>query len=249
MEVSIDLIPAKELPKTEPVIIGLFVEPKDNTILVQSTSLKTGGKGIVVHKGEDGSVSPSSNMIYGPKIEVLITNDTTIYRDTTQPGEPSTNETQTVQQTVEESHWTISTHNPKLRCGVAKVEIELLPRVLLYSNPVLFERPGRSPRQESIRNKKQILVIGFRVLVVGAAAFIGARMLNGEVNPFGLNRKRLATDSHAFSVIMYETCPQDKSVISTLTWRHLARKSKTSEVFRMDSRLGDSSIDFRSLRW
>ena len=37
-----------------------------------------------------------------------------------------------------------------------------------------------------MRNKKQILVIGFRVLVVGAAAFIGARMLNGEVNPFGL---------------------------------------------------------------
>ena len=104
MEVSIDLIPAKELPGTEPVIMGLFAERKDKTILVQTTSLKTGGKGIVVHKGEDGSVSPSSNMNYGPKIEVLITNDTTIYRDTTQPGEPSTNETQTVQQTVEEVH-------------------------------------------------------------------------------------------------------------------------------------------------
>jgi hypothetical protein len=142
MEVSINLIPAKELPKTEPVMMGLFAERKDKTILVQSTSLKTGGKGIVVHKGEDGSVSPSSNMNYGPKIEVLITNDTTIYRDTTQPGEPSTNETQTVQQTVEESTLDDLSSQSQVMVWGRKSGDRIIAEVLLYSNPVLFERPG-----------------------------------------------------------------------------------------------------------
>ncbi len=142
MEVSINLIRAKELPKTEPVIVGLFAERKDKTILVQSTSLKTGGQGVVVHKGEDGSVSPSSNMNYGPKTEVLIANDTTIYRDTTQPGEPTAGETRTVQQTVEESTLDDLSSQSYVMVWGRKSGDRIIAEVLLYSNPVLFERPG-----------------------------------------------------------------------------------------------------------
>ena len=37
-----------------------------------------------------------------------------------------------------------------------------------------------------MQNKKLMIIMGFLVLVVGAAAFIGGRMLNGGVNPLGL---------------------------------------------------------------
>jgi hypothetical protein len=42
------------------------------------------------------------------------------------------------------------------------------------------------PNKEQImQNKKTILILGILVLLVGAAAFIGGRMLNGQVGPLG----------------------------------------------------------------
>lgn len=142
MEVSIDLIPAEELPITEPDIVGLFAERKDQTIFVQSTSLKTGGKGVVVQKGEDGAVLPSSNMNYGPKVEVVVTNETLIYRDTTKMVEPTSGKTQTVQQTVEVS--TLDELNPQSMVTVwgRKSGDRIIAEVLFINNPVMFERPG-----------------------------------------------------------------------------------------------------------
>lgn len=141
MEISINLIPAAELPKIRPELIGPFVERKDKTIVVQSTSLKTGGQGIIVQKGEAGAVSPSPNMNYGPKVEVVITNETTIYRDTTQPGEPPSAENATVRQTVEET--TLDDLNSQSIVTVwgRKNGDRIIAEVLLYSNPVLFKRP------------------------------------------------------------------------------------------------------------
>lgn len=141
MEFSISLIPAEELPRTPPEIIGLFAERKDNTIVVQSTSLKTGGPGVVVHKGEDGAALPSSNMNYGPKVEVVLTNETMIYRDTTKIAKPTSSGTQTIQQTVEEA--TLDDLNPQTEITVwgRKSGDRITAEVLLYSNPVMFERP------------------------------------------------------------------------------------------------------------
>ena len=47
MSVSINIVPAEELPKTPPEMMGLFVERKDKTIVVQSVSLKAGGGGVI----------------------------------------------------------------------------------------------------------------------------------------------------------------------------------------------------------
>ena len=40
---SINVIPAEELPKTPHEVIGLFVERQDNTIVISSIPLKSGG--------------------------------------------------------------------------------------------------------------------------------------------------------------------------------------------------------------
>lgn len=100
MEIS--LIPAKELPDSPPDTVGLFAERADNIITVQTTSLKTGGQGIVVHQNEDGSTSTSPNMEFGPEVEVVLTNETIIYLDTTERIDPDTTQSTIIQQTVKQ---------------------------------------------------------------------------------------------------------------------------------------------------
>jgi hypothetical protein len=141
MEVSIDLVPAAELPTTEPQIIGLFVERKDKTIVIQSTSLKTGGQGVAVHVGEEGDISPSANMNYGAKVEVLITNDTIIYRDTTPPGKSPSGEKVTVQQTVEESTLDDLNSQSEVIVWGRQSGDRMIAEVLVYNNPVYLHKP------------------------------------------------------------------------------------------------------------
>jgi hypothetical protein len=143
MSVMVNVIPAKELPTTQPTLMGPFVERKDKTIFIQSVSLKAGGKGVVVSKGGGEVVAGSPSEDSGPKVEVVITNETTIYRDTTQPGEPpSTGETQTVQQTVEEA--TLDDLNSQSMVTVwgRKSGDRIIADILLYSNPIFFKRQG-----------------------------------------------------------------------------------------------------------
>jgi hypothetical protein len=139
MSVAINVIPAEELPKTPPEVIGQFVERKDNTIVVASLSMKSGGGGAVV---EPGSGADLSN---GPQVEVVMTNETTIYRETTDLGGPpdmKSGETQTIQQTVEES--TLDELNSQSMVTVwgRKSGDRIIAEVLFYSNPVMFKRPG-----------------------------------------------------------------------------------------------------------
>src|SRR4030095_15264025 len=53
---SVQLIPAEELPQTQPEVTGSFIERKDKTIVLSSAPLETGGGGVVVdsHSSEDG---------------------------------------------------------------------------------------------------------------------------------------------------------------------------------------------------
>jgi hypothetical protein len=142
MAVSINLVPAEELPRTPPEVTGLFVERKDKTIIVQSVSLKGGGGGMVVEKGGGGEVQIVGGKNDGPKVEIVITNETTIYRDTTQPSEPPSGETANIQQTVEAS--TLDDLNSQSMVTVwgRKSGDRIIAEVLFYSNPVVFKRPG-----------------------------------------------------------------------------------------------------------
>jgi hypothetical protein len=139
---SINLIPAEELPKTPPEVTGLFVERKDKTSVIQSVSLKGGGGGMVVEKGGGGEVQIVGGKNDGPKVEIVITNETTIYRDTTQPSEPPSGENETLQQTVEESTLDELNSQSMITVWGRKSGDRIIAEVLFYSNPVLFERPG-----------------------------------------------------------------------------------------------------------
>jgi len=136
---AIDVIPAEELPKTPPEVAGLFVERKDNTIVVASVSLESGKGGVAVGAGSRVDLES------GPKVEVVVTNETTIYRETTDLGGPpdmKSGETKTIQQTVEES--TLDELNSQSMVTVwgRKSGDRIIADVLFYSNPVMFKRQG-----------------------------------------------------------------------------------------------------------
>jgi hypothetical protein len=89
-----DILPAEELPKTPPDVEGLFVERQDTLISVQGSGQNQDPDGVEVGSPED--------LAGGTKVEVLVTAETMIYKDTTEiPSErPSSDNNPPIQQTV-----------------------------------------------------------------------------------------------------------------------------------------------------
>lgn len=139
---AINIIPAEELPKTQPEVIGLFVERQDKTIVVSSLPLNAGKGGAVV-QSSGGEVVAGSKVDEnsGPKVEIVVTNETVIYRETTQIGEPQPGENQTVQQTVEESTLDQLNSDSMVTVWGRKSGDRIIAEVLFYSNPVMFKGP------------------------------------------------------------------------------------------------------------
>jgi hypothetical protein len=143
MTVSIQMIPAEELPKTQPEVTGPFVERKDNTIVVASLAMKSGGGGMVKSEGGGEFVAGSPADIDSvPKVEVVVTSETIIYRETTEFKEPSSSETETIQQTVEESTLDDLSSQSIVTVWGRKSGDRIIAEVLFYSNPIMFKRPG-----------------------------------------------------------------------------------------------------------
>ena len=92
---GISIRTAKELPTTPPEVEGIFVERQDNTISIEDDQ----------PVGDRVSGSPVG-IGGGPKVEVVITADTLIYHDTTQPParRPTEDDPRVIQQTVEEGN-------------------------------------------------------------------------------------------------------------------------------------------------
>jgi hypothetical protein len=89
---GVSILPAEELPKTPPEIEGLFVERQDSLIIVEDDRAT----------GDSVAGSPVG-IGGGSKFEVLITTDTLVYHDTTQPPaqRPAGNDPRVIQQTLE----------------------------------------------------------------------------------------------------------------------------------------------------
>lgn len=90
---GISILPAQEIPTTPPEAEGLFVERQDNIIIVEDDQ----------PVGDSASGSPVG-IGGGPKWEVVVTAETLIYHETTQPParRPSGNDPRVIKQTVEE---------------------------------------------------------------------------------------------------------------------------------------------------
>ena len=128
-----DITPAPELPTTTPEITGLFVERNDNTVIVQTVSFAAGPGGIA----ENAPMEESN----GPKVEVVITGETTVYRETTEFSRPIAGQEFSIQQTVEES--TLDDLNTQTMITVwgRKTGDRVIADVLLYMNPLLIHKP------------------------------------------------------------------------------------------------------------
>jgi hypothetical protein len=145
VSLSVNMTPAPELPTTQPDATGTFAERKDNTITIQTISMEMGkGGGVVVAVGaEDGGVPSTSGMdADGPKVEVVVTNQTKIYRDATDMGEPPTsgNQTITVQQVVEPGTLDDLKSQTMLMVWGRKNGDRIIADVISYSNPIIFKK-------------------------------------------------------------------------------------------------------------
>ena len=146
MSVSIQVTPAAELPTTQPAVIGSFVERKDKTIVIQSVSMGAGkGGGVVVQSGggEGEAVAGSPLDSDGPKVEVVITSDSTIYLETTQPpsAPPTSGENLVLQQTVVEGSLDDLTPQSFVTVWGRKSGDRIIAEIVFISNPVMFKRP------------------------------------------------------------------------------------------------------------
>ena len=83
--------PAPELPTTTPELSGLLVEKKDNAMILQTVSFDAGSGWRL---GDSNAPMDTSS---GPKVEVIVTGETLIYRDNFEIGPSS------IQQTVREA--------------------------------------------------------------------------------------------------------------------------------------------------
>lgn len=142
VSVSIQITPAPELPTTKPEILGLFVERNDNSIILSSVSMDAGGQGVVVANGGGEAMAGSPKDNNGPKVEVIISNETTIYLETTQPpSAPTAGETQVWQQTVAEGSLDDLTSQSFVTVWGRKTGDRVIAEILFISNPVMFKIP------------------------------------------------------------------------------------------------------------
>ena len=142
MTISIQVTPAPELPTTKPETLGLFVERKDNSIILASVAMNAGGGGVVIANGGGEAVAGSPIDNNGPKVEVIISNETTIYLETTQPpSAPTAGETQVWQQTVAEGSLDDLTSQSSVTVWGRKTGDRVIAEILFISNPVMFKIP------------------------------------------------------------------------------------------------------------
>jgi hypothetical protein len=131
---SLDIVPAKELPTTQPDADGLFVERKDNSVFIGT------GEITVMAKAEPGQEPEVDSNFTGPKVEVVIAANTVVYKDTTKldaedPGAQ-------VQQTVELSTIDEITEQSSIRVWGRKAGDRIIADVVVFSSPFMIKAPG-----------------------------------------------------------------------------------------------------------
>jgi hypothetical protein len=129
-----DITPAPELPGTKADITGLFVERKDNTIVVQANSFGSGVGGV----SGDSAMDENS----GIRVEIVVTVQTAIYRDVTQFPAPVNGEIHNVQQAAEEGTLDDLNSQTFITAWGRRSGDRIVANVLFYSNPESIKKPG-----------------------------------------------------------------------------------------------------------
>lgn len=130
---GISILPAEQLPKMQPAVEGLYVGRQDNIIFVQTNP-----------PGGDGVSGAPVGMGGGPKFEVVVTTETILYHDITEPParRPSGDDPRELQQIVEEG--TLDDLNDSQSLVMVwgrKSGDRIIAEVLLYIDLVMIEKP------------------------------------------------------------------------------------------------------------
>jgi len=132
----INILPAPEIPTTQPETTGSLVGQQDNILTLQLYSMDAGGGGdVIVSTGAgDSGTGESTNVGTGndgPKVEVLITKESKIYCDVTQFSDGQSN---TIQQVVEASSLDKLGKNAMLTVWGRKNGDRIIADVVLFTN-------------------------------------------------------------------------------------------------------------------
>lgn len=130
--VSVEMVPAKELPTTEPDALGLFAERKDNSIYV------TIGDEFAMRVDKNGNVDLQTNG-NGDKLEVVVTSDTTLYKSVMPDAVPSGGGK--VQQQVAPGSLNEISANSIVSAWGERRGDRLIARVLVYEQPMVLGKP------------------------------------------------------------------------------------------------------------
>ncbi len=133
---QIQTIPAKELPQRPADARGLFDHRKDNSFFVG-----TGQVRMMVQKDQSGNVQTSASHD-GPTIEVVVTPQTTVYRDVTMKqfnGQPPSGSTK-VQQVVEPGTLDEVGQNSTITAWGNKTGDRIIADVLVYTLPPVLNK-------------------------------------------------------------------------------------------------------------
>ncbi len=125
-----DIQPAKELPQTPADVRGLFDHRDNNSIFVG-----TGRVTMMVQKDQSGNVESSSNAS-GPVVEIVVTNQTTVYHDTTLEqynGQPPAGEK--IQQVLEPGSLDDIGQDSLVTVWGKKTGNRIIADVLVYTSP------------------------------------------------------------------------------------------------------------------
>jgi len=134
---GITILPAEELPKTEPETEGLFIERQDNIIIVQ-------GGGPMSNNPQGVEVGSAEHLSGGPKVEVAVTTETIIYHDITQPPDhrPTGDDPRVLLQTLAEGTLDdlINSQSWVMVWGRKSAD-RIIAEVLVYNNPAFLQEP------------------------------------------------------------------------------------------------------------
>jgi hypothetical protein len=132
---KLNITPAEELPAMEPEVRGLYVERKDNSIFIGTGQVTMAVK---ANQGQEPEVDADFS---GPKVEVVISANTVVYKDMTEldPEDPGAE----VQQTVELSTIDEITEQSSITVWGRKAGDRIIADVVLFSSPFMVKRPGK----------------------------------------------------------------------------------------------------------
>lgn len=135
-----DIIPAPEIPKAAADATGIFVRRQNNSFFIG-----TGKVTLQIKKQADNpnSTPQASSSYDGPMVEVVVTNNTKVYRDNTftKLKDLPSNGTKIQQKVVSGSLDEIG-QNSFINAWGKKTGDRLIADVILYNNPILAAAPG-----------------------------------------------------------------------------------------------------------